>query len=202
MNRRILYLAAGVILSASLAMGLALVNLHTSGSADSANSNSASSAKSQTAAPTTSPSGDSPLPPEFAILQTHNPFGHGAPRAGALIPGSEAALVFRGVVQDGPGFFAFIEDMAAKHVSQVAIGDRVARGQILSIDIDAIHYQVDGDSRRIAVGQNLMGEQAPPIPTSRPAPPATPQPGPPGPQRPGMPPMPGGPPVQIMEEPR
>jgi hypothetical protein len=90
-------------------------------------------------------------------------------------------LIFKGVVQAGADFTAFIENEAAKQVIQAVVGDAVARGRIKSIDLDAIVYEVGGDSRRIEVGQNLNGEVvAPPATQPSPAPPPDVQ-APPGP---------------------
>jgi hypothetical protein len=123
----------------------------------------------------------SALPAEFAILQTHNAFAPGTPQGHRPSGGPEALLIFKGVVQAGADFTAFIENEAAKQVIQAVVGDAVARGRIKSIDLDAIVYEVGGDSRRIEVGQNLNGEVvAPPATQPSPAPPPDLQ-APPGP---------------------
>jgi hypothetical protein len=123
------------------------------------------------------------LPAEFALLRTRSPFRSAGSRGGP-VGGPDATLVFKGVVQDGAAFVAFIEDVNAKNVLQVATGDAVGRGKVKSIDLDSIQYEVDGDSHRIQVGQNLNGETVQPTPTSKPSEP-TPAAGPPG--------MPSGP---------
>jgi hypothetical protein len=138
------------------------------------------------------------LPAEFVILRTHSPFRSAGARSGPA-GGPDATLVFKGVVQDGGAFVAFIEDVNAKQVMQLAAGDAVGRGKLKSIDLDSIQYEVDGDAHQIQVGQNLNGEMVQPTPTSKPSAPA-PASGPPG--MPGVPrgargpggPMPAGPP--------
>jgi len=124
------------------------------------------------------PNPDALLPPEFAILQTRNAFGHAH-------GGPESMFVFKGAVQSGSQFTAFIEDLAAKKVLQILVGGNVARGSVKSIDLDAIEYASAGNSRRVEVGENLAGEavpeSAPPGPAGGPPGPNAGPPGPPGP---------------------
>jgi len=135
------------------------------------------------------PADGSSLPAEFAILQTHNAFAPGTAQGHGRSGGPEATLIFKGVVQAGADFTAFIENQAAKQVTQAMVGDAVARGRIKSIDLDAIVYEVGGDSRRIEVGQNLNGEVVAP-PATQPSPSAPP----PDVQAPAGPPDGAGPP--------
>jgi hypothetical protein len=111
----------------------------------------------------------SALPAEFTILQTHNAFAPGTPQGHRPLGGPEALLIFKGVVGAGADFTAFIENQAARQVIQAVVGDAVARGRIKSIDLDAIVYEVGGNSRRIEVGQNLNGEVVAP-PATQPSP--------------------------------
>jgi hypothetical protein len=172
MNRRTAYLAGSVAL---VAVTLAIMQINRGWlvpAGDAGNSAASSSRGDQS--PAGGPNG-SLLPQEYAILQTRNVFGHGPGHGGKGRGGPEAAFVFKGTVLAGKNFTAFIEDMSDKNVVQAAVGDPVARGRIKSIDLDAIQYEVAGDSRRIEVGQNLNGEAVqPPPPTSQPSgPPAT-----------------------------
>jgi hypothetical protein len=111
------------------------------------------------------------LPAEFAILQMHNAFSPGTGQGHKPSGGPEAVLVFKGVVQAGANFTAFIENQGAKQVTQAGVGDPVARGRIKSIDLDAMVYEVGGDSRRIEIGQNLNGEVVVPLAATQPSPP-------------------------------
>jgi hypothetical protein len=144
------------------------------------------------------------LPPEFAIFQTRSPFGKGPKKPPTTAGGPEASFVLKGAVDVGGRLTAFIEDLAAKRVMQVAVGEPVARGKVKTITLDSIEYEAaGGPAKRIEVGQNLMGVVVPPTPTSKPAgPPGAPgQPGGPegapgaAPGQPGMPPgaVPGKP---------
>jgi hypothetical protein len=152
----------------------------------------AAPAATRPAAPATQPVARPALPVEFAILQTRNVFGHGAPKAGGpgAAGGVGANFVLKGVVEGDGRYTAFIEDKSAKRVASVATGEAIAVGRIKSINLDAIEYEAAGNSRRIEVGQNLNGEIVPPTPTTKPA--AGPPPGTPG--APGQPGQPGGPP--------
>lgn len=137
------------------------------------------------------------LPPEFAIFQTRSPFGRGAKKAPATAGGPEATFVLKGAVDVGGRLTAFIEDLGAKRVMQVAVGEAIARGKVKTITLDSIEYEAAGGAaKRIEVGQNLMGVVVPPTPTSKPAGPPG-QPGQPGgpegvPGAPGQPGMPPG----------
>jgi hypothetical protein len=144
------------------------------------------------------------LPAEFAIFQTRSPFGKGAKKAPATAGGPEASFVLKGAVDVGGKLTAFVEDLGAKRVVQVAVGEAIARGKVKTITLDSIEYEAaGGGAKRIEVGQNLMGVVVPPTPTSKPAgPPGAPgQPGGPEgapgavPGQPGMPPgaVPGKP---------
>jgi hypothetical protein len=180
MNNRALYLAGSVVL-----VVIVLVDMHINGRwlapADKAAAVASPGDESQSAGPN-----GTLLPKEFAFLQTRSPFGAGKARPGAKGHGGpEAAFVFKGTVQAGIVFTAFIEDQSDKNVVQAAVGDPVARGRIKSIDLDAIEYEAAGNSRRIEVGQNLNGEVVQPVPTSQPSPPPGANNGPP--QMPGQP---------------
>ena len=140
------------------------------------------------------------LPPDYAVLQSRNPFAHGKPGPGgpkgAGGPGApggpETLFVLKGVVGAEGQFTAFVEDTTAKRVLELSAGAALGPGKIKSIDVSAIEYESAGTSRRIEVGQDLSGRVVPPTPTSKPAaaqppPGAGPPPGGPGgpPQGPG-----------------
>jgi hypothetical protein len=130
------------------------------------------------------------LPPEFALFQSRSPFTHGPKKAGGP-GGPETGFVFRGVVENGGKFTAFIEDRNAKRTTLLAVGESVARGKVKSVTLDAMEYEAAGSAKRIEVGQDLNGVVVPPTPpASKPAPPGgPPQPGGPS----GQPGGPGGP---------
>jgi hypothetical protein len=133
------------------------------------------------------------LPPEFAIFQTRSPFAKGPKKPSTAAGGPEASFVLKGAVDVGGRLTAFVEDLSAKKVLQVAAGQPLAGGRVKGITLDAIEYETTGGpARRIEVGQNLMGQVVPPTPASKPAVGPPGQPGAPG--APGGPPQPGMPP--------
>jgi hypothetical protein len=189
------YLVAAVVILALIW----IISLMTGGKKTPAQSSrSISSAGQAQGGAATQPADSVLLPGDYAVLESRNPFGRGHGH-GARAGGPDATFVFEGTIQSGNGFTAFVENMAAKSVIQVAVGDAVARGRVKSIDLDALEYEVAGNNRRIEVGQNLNGETPPPPPPPASKPTAPPMPGPGGPQQmpPGMPMPPPGVQVQM-----
>jgi hypothetical protein len=140
------------------------------------------------------------LPPEFAIFQTRSPFAKGPKKPPAAAGGPEASFVLKGAVDVGGRMTAFVEDLSAKRVLQLAAGQSLAGGRVKGITLDGIEYEAaaGAPARRIEVGQNLMGQVVPPTPTSKPAAGPPGQPGAPGqPGTPGAPPQPGMPPGAV-----
>ncbi len=183
MNRRtIQVLVLGVALAASLAWAMTELNRQPSGGGVVL-LRPTTAPTTQTAA-ATSADGTALLPPQYAILQSRNAFGRERGGKAHGLGGPEATFVFKGAVQAGELFTAFVEDLSSRQVKQLTIGDSLARGRIKSIDLDSIEYEVSGNSRQIALGQNFNGEVVPP--TSQPtqaaptAAPASPDGMPPG----------------------
>ena len=106
-----------------------------------------------TTAPATQSAQVTTLPTEFAVLLTRGPFGHGHHTAGV-----EESFVFKGVMQNGDRFTAFLEDVSSKKVIEASAGDAIALGRIKNVDLDSIEYEATGKSLRVQVGQNLMGQ--------------------------------------------
>jgi hypothetical protein len=163
MNRRTLYLAGLTTL-----VVIVLVDMHINRGWLAPAGNTASAPAPGNQSPAAGPN-DPLLPKEYAFLQTRSPFGSARGPGGKAHGGPEAVFVFKGTVQAGMIFTAFLEDQSDKNVVQAAVGDPVARGRIKSIDLDAIEYETAGNSRRIEVGQNLNGEIVQPTPTSQPS---------------------------------
>jgi hypothetical protein len=73
----------------------------------------------------------------------------------------ENVLVFTGVTVTDHATVGFIEDTSQQSVRQVKIGDSIAQGKITDITLDELDYQSNsGRKVRVAVGQNLRGENA------------------------------------------
>jgi hypothetical protein len=207
MNQRIIYLLASLI--GSVVIGVWIYHLTAPSGTAAASidipprpraeivrvpaSTEASVASQPTTGPATALASRPTLPREYAILQARNPFARGGKiaRAGAA-GGPETMLILRGVADGGEHLIAFFEDQAAKRVVQLAAGEAVASGKIISMNLDGIEYQGVGPSRQIKVGQDLNGQAAPPTPTSKPAGPLAPGAG----QAPGQEGQPGQPPEQ------
>ena len=148
------------------------------------------------------------LPDKYAILLIKSIFdraGVATPTGG---PGSmggpggplsaEGQLALRGVAHDNGEFVALIEDTASHHTMQLKPGQPVGTGRVKQIDLASIEYEAGGKTKRINVGENLMGMKLPPTsqPSQGPAGPpgaVPPGAGPPGPIGPGQA-MPGPPP--------
>jgi hypothetical protein len=150
------------------------------------------SAKS-TAAPALPPSTFN-LPAAFGILNKRTIFaknGIPAAAAGANLP-AEATLAVRGIVSDERSFLVFIEDTAAHRTMQLRPGDLVAGGKVGRICLDDFSFECGGASKKICVGQNLLGAivpaampaPAPPPPGAEPG--AKPEPPPRNPKQPNL----------------
>jgi hypothetical protein len=114
------------------------------------------------------------LPAEFSILNKRTIFAKdGVPGAtGTAGPAKpEELFALRGIVFDEQSFLIFIEDTAAHRIMQLRPGDPVAGGKVGLICIDDFSFEAGGASKRISVGQNLLGTQLPPVTPAPPQPP-------------------------------
>lgn len=196
MTRTRKYLIAAV----AILVVIWLITLVTGGShAPNRPGQSASSSNRAEAGAAAQPADAALLPPDYAVLQSRNPFGRGHGRGARGAGGPDAGFVFEGAVESARGFTAFVENVAAKNVMEVVVGDALGRGHVRSINLDGMDYEVAGNRRRIEVGQNLNGETPPPPPppvTKPSGPPAQPNGAPPQ-MPPGMPMPPPGVQVQM-----
>src|SRR4029079_10951748 len=115
------------------------------------------------------------LPAAYSILSKRTFFAkNGTP--GDAGPGGpakpEELLAVRGIVSDEQSFLVFIEDTVAHRIMQLRPGDPVAGGKVGHICMDDFSFESAGASKRICVGQNLLGAPVPPV---MPAPPQPPQ---------------------------
>jgi hypothetical protein len=72
----------------------------------------------------------------------------------------EEALVFNGVSETDHQIVAFVEDTVALKVNQYQVGDSVAGGKIVDINLDSLEFQSHGKTTTVYVGQNLLGGEA------------------------------------------
>lgn len=76
-----------------------------------------------------------------------------------VVPNPESYFRLRGITQENSAFIAFLEDTRTGGVLRLRQGDRVARGEIKALDLDAIEYAVEGRASTVRVGQDLEGGQ-------------------------------------------
>jgi len=72
-------------------------------------------------------------------------------------PNPESYFTLKGVVQQDNDFIAFVEDSQGGGVLKLRQGDRVARGTIKTLSLDAIEYQLENQTTSVKVGYNLEG---------------------------------------------
>jgi hypothetical protein len=88
-------------------------------------------------------------------------FGPPASASVAVLSGPENSLIFNGVTLTESTAVAFIEDTSTNKVTIVKPGDLIARGKIISINLDSLDYQSEGGkTTRVMVGQNLAGGES------------------------------------------
>ncbi len=102
----------------------------------------------------------------YSILSDHNIFlrdrsrsstsGHAASQpATTRLP--EESLVLTGVVMEDDGFRAYIENSETYSVIKLALGDPIARGRIVDMQINAVQYEHGNERIWIEMGSNFLG---------------------------------------------
>jgi hypothetical protein len=81
-------------------------------------------------------------------------------------PPLEAAFVLTGIVLEEGQYRAYVEDTSTGRVHRLAVGDSVARGHVLEIEIDAIAYDLNGQGTWITPGSDLRGQPFSGFPTA------------------------------------
>jgi hypothetical protein len=72
-------------------------------------------------------------------------------------PNPESYFTLKGVVQENDAFIAFVEDSQSGSVLKLRQGERVARGTIKTLSLDAIEYQLENQTISVKLGYNLEG---------------------------------------------
>lgn len=80
-------------------------------------------------------------------------------------PNPETHFVLKGIVQEDNQFIAFIEDTQGGGVQRLRQGDRVARGAIKTLSLDALEYQLEDKTIRVQLGCDLEGTRSVVTPT-------------------------------------
>lgn len=81
-------------------------------------------------------------------------------------PPLEASFVLTGIVLEEGQYRAYVEDTSTGRVSRLAVGDSIARGHVLEIEIDAIAYDLNGQGTWITPGSDLRGQPFSGFPTA------------------------------------
>jgi hypothetical protein len=69
----------------------------------------------------------------------------------------EADLVLRGVSLQEGRFTALVEDVQAKRVRPLHIGDTIGRGRLCKVDFDGVEYESAGRVTQVSIGDDLTG---------------------------------------------
>jgi hypothetical protein len=81
-------------------------------------------------------------------------------------PPLEASFVLTGIVLEEGQYRAYVEDVSSGRVNRLAVGDAIARGHVLEIEIDAIAYSAGGQGTWISIGSDLRGQAFNSFPTA------------------------------------
>jgi hypothetical protein len=73
-------------------------------------------------------------------------------------PVPEATYVLTGIVLEEGQYRAYVEEAGTGRVHRLAVGDAIARGHVLEIDIDAIAYSSNGKGTWVSIGNDLLGK--------------------------------------------
>jgi hypothetical protein len=74
-----------------------------------------------------------------------------------VVPNPETHFLLKGIVQENSQFIAFVEDTQGGGVLRLRQGDRVARGQIKALSLDALEYQLEDKTISVKLGCDLEG---------------------------------------------
>jgi len=74
-----------------------------------------------------------------------------------VVRNPETHFFLKGVVQEDNVFIAFIEDTQSGGVLRLRQGDRVARGVIKTLSLDALEYQMEDKTISVSLGCDLEG---------------------------------------------
>jgi hypothetical protein len=71
----------------------------------------------------------------------------------------EESLILTGIVEEGGGFRAYVENLDSSGILRVAVGDSLHKGKVGAIEPDAIAYDPTGGQRIwVEVGSDLTGK--------------------------------------------
>jgi hypothetical protein len=103
----------------------------------------------------------------YAVLSDHNIFLRDRSRPSSSNHATsqptptklpEESLVLTGVVIEDDGFRAYVENSESYSIIKVALGDPIARGRVIDIQINAVQYEHGSDRTWIEMGCNFLGQ--------------------------------------------
>lgn len=73
-------------------------------------------------------------------------------------PAPESYFVLKGIVRQNEEYVAFLENTRAGETIRARIGDSIARGRLKSLTLDNIEFELDANTIKIEIGDNLRGK--------------------------------------------
>ena len=76
----------------------------------------------------------------------------------APAPAPESYFVLKGIVRQNEEYVAFLENTRAGETIKARMGDSIARGRLKSLTLDNIEFELDANTIKIEIGDNLQGK--------------------------------------------
>lgn len=73
-------------------------------------------------------------------------------------PAPESYFVLKGIVRQNEEYVAFLEDTRMGATIRARTGDSIARGRLKSLTLDNIEFELDSETIKIEIGDNLQGK--------------------------------------------
>lgn len=74
-----------------------------------------------------------------------------------IAPNPESYFVLKGIVQQDKEYIAFLEETQSGKMIRAKIGDKIARGTLKGLTLDYIEFELNSNTMRIQIGNNLEG---------------------------------------------
>ncbi len=73
-------------------------------------------------------------------------------------PAPESYFVLKGIVRQNEEYVAFLEDTRMGETIRAQAGDSIATGRLKSLTLDNIEFELDDNTIKIEIGDNLQGK--------------------------------------------
>ncbi len=73
-------------------------------------------------------------------------------------PAPESYFVLKGIVRQNEQYIAFLENTRMGETIKARAGDSIARGRLKSLTLDNIEFELDANTIKIEIGDNLQGK--------------------------------------------